>query len=191
MNKEKIYENYYELLNSNDPALKYAFVWWCILPQSLNDYEYSWYFLQKMNLEQIKTILENRLTKYLNYGYNHFKKKIIIKPSVASNLDEEHIYDNCKNTLLFDISKKYYINLNTDINTLSNDLYNIFIQVVKNGKSRLGNVDEAIIHGANRIIRCFDDAGLIKIRIRRDAKVNNMISNYAKDIFKRNVNFKW
>ena len=114
-----------------------------------------------MNLEQIKQILEYRLYKAIS--------------------------DKRTNKLLIHDIMKYKQKLLTiKVNDTANIIYNIFLYSCKNynrykKKKKTSIVSNELIKGANRVIKCFKVAGLIKEDIDKYSDV--LIKNYIKNTF--------
>lgn len=162
----RIYQNYFELINSNDTVFKYGLVWWFIrnckihdVVEWLNcsDYEYEFFFLRKLTLDEIKQELENRL--------NGLTKMDLFNNNIEINI--------------------------TNVDDIAEQLYNKFINICKECKSKLSISDGEIIYGTNRLIRCFDVAGLLVERIPRNSDVYTLITNYANQTFNRHICFDW
>ena len=151
------YQNYFELINFGDLVFKYALVWWFIrdCKQSLtSDYEYEFYFLRRLTIDEIKIELENRLQTITHTGN--------IKGIDITNIDD-----------------------------IAEQLYDKFINICKTAKSNMSFSNEQIIHGVNRIIRCFYIAGLLKEPIPTNTRIYCLVRDYVNQTFKRHINFNW
>jgi len=169
----KIYSTYTNLINNNDMYFKYGLLWYCLKMPSIDNnntnisisdlYEFEYKFLRRMNLEQIKQILEYRLYKAIS---NKRTNKLLIH----------------------DIIKYKQKLLTIRVNDTATTIYNIFLYSCKNYSRYMNNsktsiVSNELIKGANRVIKCFKIAGLIKEDIDE-----NIIKNYIKNMFGKDFN---
>ena len=166
----KVYEDYYELLNQGDRAFKDALLWWLLDWPS--DYEFSFAFLKKnIPLVEIEFELFKRLITYINIGlHNSVGAKYKMKKD------------------LIKLFKKYGKPIVPNVESMGSYLYGIFIDILnKKAVPKAGTPEDNLLHGVNRIIRCFADANLIKKPIPRTGSLEikedvcRMVCAYAMD----------
>jgi hypothetical protein len=119
---------------------------------------------------------------------------------------------NNKIDLIHDIIK-YKKKNNHDVDEMANDIYNIFILTCKNYDKYNYSFDEErhmidknykrccenkdinlkLLHGANRVLRCFIHSGLIKNieGLNKDPKIYTLIKDYVKITFNKDYDIDW
>ena len=214
-----IWNTYIDLINSDTMYFKYGLLWWCLYEHTgkklspltwaesqlkHGDYEFKHRFLECKTLEQIKEELQNRLN-------NAFNVDLTYNPKITT---EEWI-DKQQNKLLIHDIIKYKKKNNHNVDKMANDIYNIFINTCKNYDkyNYYSNFDEErymidknykrscenkdvnleLIHGSNRVLRCFIHSGLIKNieGLNKDPKLYAMIKDYVKQTFNKDYDIKW
>ena len=182
----KIYANYIELINSGDMIFKYALLWWMLRYINgsewyLNDdYEFSYKFLRRMTEQQIKSLLQKRLNKCLTAKKKYNENKLF---KYLFNFQYDKV-------LLYDIEKYKKIIITNDVDEMANNLYNLFNDICKKSNSKTSKINEKILHGVNRVIRCFDDSELLKENI-NDGNLYKMVTNYTNNKYNRKINFDY
>lgn len=161
------YKNYIDLLNDREGLFKYGLLWFCTLPFEVSDYEFSWGFLKKYKTDKLKQIIRERMFDYYNSRYiKLYDSSNYILPTHYHNHQNEDgttlVY--VINPLLTIMEQVYELNPKT-ADTMAYGLYDTFQNIIK--KSDFKEFDRDLIHGANRVIRCFADAGLIETKIDR------------------------
>lgn len=166
----KVYDDYYDLLTSDDRFFKDGLLWWFLGWPS--DYEYSYEFLKKRkSIAEIELELFKRLTKYNN--------------AHLFNLYKEHKM----NKDLIKLLKKYERPFLTGVEIMGTFLYEIFFLLMeKKTTFKSGTIEDNFLYGVNRVIRCFADAGLLKKDIPRNGSTNvkedvcRMVAAFAIDV---------
>lgn len=201
MADSKHYKSYYDLLSDKEGLFGYGLVWWCTLPPHFNDYEFSYDFLRCMTTKELKEAIHERIR---TYDGNRFVK-------VKKALDPDYDYYRSKNDyphrhLMSD--GYYYVYTLNPLYTILEETHHL---VPNGGYGGLENIPKAffdlfheiiqhevkwhydldLLKGANRVLRNFQDRGLITDMPRSYPDIYSVITKYANDTYKHNFNYTW
>lgn len=171
------YDTYFDLINDNDGLFKMGLLWWCMKPRDVDDYEFSWAFLKQKTSKEIRDAMNERMMDYYNSYY--------IKVPTTDDYKKRLTRDYCREkdgfiriyalTPLLEILEQVYRLDPQSADTMSHGLLNVFHEVIQKNPSRQYVTD--FLDGANMVVRCFRDAGLIEEDL---GDIYNMITEYAK-----------
>ena len=195
-----IWNTYIDLINSNTMYFKYGLLWWCLWKHTSEHCKVNEWL--KTSDYEFKEELQIRLI-------NAFNTDLTYDPKMTSG----EWFEKQQNRLLIHDIIKYKKKNNHDVDEMANDIYNIFILTCKNYDKYDYSFDEErcmidknykrccenkdinlkLIYGANRVLRCFICAGLIKNDegLRADPKIYTLIKDYVKITFNKDYDIKW
>lgn len=183
------YKTYIDLLNDREGLFRYGLLWWCTLPWGISDMEFSWGMLKKMKTTELKEYISERVMLYYNGRYIELlpKEDYICFPINVHKHTENGVTRVYSLNTLLEIMEQVNHLWPKNSESLSYGLYDTFQSCLK--KSKLTEFEEKFIEGANRVVRCFFDAGLILLDDKKDPYT--YITDYSVLNNGRSIDFKY